>query len=398
MRQGVSNTKPIRYCRTIQTRPTATLSTDIADFMGFLNSGSPVLYEVFDLQTRLNVYFDLDKFWDGEPSDVDATRVLEAALDFLRRILGAGTQFAVSGAHRRGKVSFHIVCPLLASTRAVMKRIVNLSEEHSLGLDCAVYNEGRQLMRPLFAMGEKTDSVPLILVAPYIGMFSDHIIQAVSYYARDLDVSTIPKPVPRPYITPGINQIEDLIAEIDLDKVHRYQRVLLLATLKKHELRRLFDFKMANVDALCGMSNRPFLDKAWSSLDASSSLTIENILNILRSQDKAVAERIEQAYSNMLKRAGRAPPPPPSIPESEDDDTEEIPSPVIHQAAPQIVQPSLPWTGLPQAGPIQTRDDPEMMSVNITRSHLQYLARLIDLDISDSMRLRDRLMSASSSQ
>ena len=297
IRDNLVKPSTIRYCNAVATRRTGSLNAGIDTVMSKFSSGAnPVFYEIFDYQPKLNLYFDLDKAWDGVPTIVECNRVLEAALDFLRGILGSTTTFAVSQSHRRNKISFHIVCPLISAHRLVSKQIVQVSELYDLGLDIAVYNSGRQLMRSAFAMGEKADSVPLTPVYPYIGVFSDHIVQAVSQNARLVSLTEIPKPVPRAYVS-SHGFIEDLISNIEFGKISHANRLGLIARLKVENLRSLFDFKMTESDALCGQSNKERLDLAWRRASVSSPVMFNEIATILRIQNTVILNQVLLSHS-----------------------------------------------------------------------------------------------------
>ena len=164
----------IHYCRTLTTRGTEPLVTDLTSVYAFSSlkkERCPILCEVFDRQFILNMYFDLDKAWDGMPSEAECKRVLEAALNFLRPIIRSRYSIrSLTIMPSRTKVSFHIVCPQVRSPRHIMHLIVKASEHLDLGLDPAVYNCHRQTLLPVFAMEEKNTIRHTRPVEPYVGI------------------------------------------------------------------------------------------------------------------------------------------------------------------------------------------------------------------------------------
>lgn len=257
----------VRYCRSVFTRRTATLSARLDQIRDMLTAVAPIFYEVLDAHSMITkLYFDIDKAWDGVPTPADCMRVLEAALNFLRDTLHVMDGFAVCQAHRAGKISFHITCSGLVADRPAMKKIAMLSQSQDLGFDTAVYNHSRQLMRTVFGQGEKSDSVPFWPVEGYVGTFSDHIIQAkASCLQRVIRSNEIPTLPPRPFVSSGTSVVEDLLAAIDFPMVPSHQdRLRLWATLKAAGLRALFDFKMIQVrPEFDGSSSQTRLASAW---------------------------------------------------------------------------------------------------------------------------------------
>lgn len=284
----------------------------IVDFMNMFSQGEhPILYEVIDGHFITNVYFDIDKACDGAPSSAECTRALNSALDFLRTILG-DTQFAVSEAHRSGKISFHIVCPKLTATRTTIKKIAKLAGGKDLGIDTAVYNAGRQLMRPVCSRGEKGPDVPALHPVPgYVGVFSDHIIQAIKIGSTRLNEAAIPTPGPIPYVS-SHGLVEDLIAAIDFKKLCRFDRQSLISRLKVENLRSLFDYKMKQIGEFEGGSLQSKLDSAWVGYTGYAPFPLNVIARVLDIDGKTncndvIAERGLQWSGGQLWTADRVP-------------------------------------------------------------------------------------------
>lgn len=285
---GVDPRIRISYCTSIMTPLRKTQNVTLVDFMemikGSITTSSPkVIYEVFLRDYGFtNLYFDIDVATPGiSVTPVEKEKILDNALFLVRQALSAFSDpkytntVVVSSAHRMGKISYHIIYPLISGKRYEMKRLVKLilSRDPKSGFDPAVYCKTRQLMRPVFCVGEKPDTTSLIPHYRYQGVFSDHIIQALRRTADRVSLSSIsiPNPPPPKYVfqNPECRRLtEELIEAIDFTRLIHEERGGLFAVLKKTGFRELFDHKMMMYEDMEPVgqqhSNTRRLDCAWA--------------------------------------------------------------------------------------------------------------------------------------
>lgn len=278
----------VRYSELADLRETKTES--ISAFMSHVRGRLfPKLFEVLGETT--NLFFVINRKRRADPDDAVATRVLEAVLGFLRAVFGTSIVFAVSQAHRPSRIVFHIVCPLLFAKRQFIKQIVG---DLDFGLDLSLYEPGDQAVHPAMTVGERAEYRPsLSPVAPYRGVFSDHIIQAISSQATEISYTTIPRIMIGNYMSSGVGLIEDLIATVDFREITGTFRYGLLARLKKEDLRRLFDYKLRQTTAE--------LNEIWLSLDPEQSCGVLKILEILTLQDITLTQLIQKRHFPALR-------------------------------------------------------------------------------------------------
>lgn len=240
---------PIKYCTTLFTPKRDTKTCTLREFMTLLRATpAPVMYEVLEntWDKDVNAYFDLDKACVGIPEPAECDRIMRLALGFLRNILGVSAHIVVSSAHRAGKMSFHFNCCNVRTTMQVINRITRLTRGTEFELDCAVQKASRQLMRPVMAMGEKSDSVPLIPVRGCEGHFSDHIIQAQRLRQfQVLNIGQVPIPDEPKYVcSDGASFVEELLAKVECNsRVSHEVNAMVNRRLKAEGLLRLFTFR-----------------------------------------------------------------------------------------------------------------------------------------------------------
>lgn len=295
IRRDLNSSSPIVYVNSIKSnRCTGLKSTTLKNFMSLLSSlEAPVVYEVLETNRHfsavVNLYFDVDHEIPlpqrpahktvpiGAPLEgvvqkdsssasgvvTKEDELLERILNFLRSILGQKTVFAVSKAHRPSKISFHIVCPYINAPLSVIQHIAKLAEAEDLPVDTAVYKK-QQLMRPLGSIGEKSDSVRLVPVSRYMGVFSDHLIQAVSPYARTIMTTTSLPPIePKPYKTDG-SLWQEVINNIPFAKLSSEDKNFVEAYLKVKDNFPFYVHKMRDTPQAAGISFKKQLKNRWN--------------------------------------------------------------------------------------------------------------------------------------
>lgn len=261
-------------------RPTTRCS--IQDYMKlFRHYDYPAISEFTQYAPLTKAYFEVKVKRDLSKNE---DQVLKNALDFLRKTINTD-KYVVSESHTPLEIVFSIICPLIAVHRAnPLDNIARSGTDYGFQF----YSQRYSWMR--MGMGEERPMTFIRPVPGYVGTFSDYVVQAPSPYARFLVPSKghskgIIQAIYRLSSSPSIQ--EELIAEVDFEKVTCSNRMILIEIMKSHNLESLFHHKMCGSDLL----NRPHYEKhlksGWSHAPTSSLSHQEQvnlIYNILKEQ------------------------------------------------------------------------------------------------------------------
>lgn len=136
-----------------------------------------VAYEVITPQFNTNIrpFFDID----CTVGDMDADRVLNDVIGFIEPHF-PNIALSISQSHRVGKISFHLIG---ANYWTTMQDLCNFKNEFKrefmrLYLDTNIYSNNNQKFRLCYAVGEKSNSVPLKPLCDG-SVLSDHLIQII---------------------------------------------------------------------------------------------------------------------------------------------------------------------------------------------------------------------------